>query len=313
MKPDKRSLLICLFLLAVLTVSGQSSSNPPSETREPAKGAAIPKDLNEAHATLKRLLSEENLKTINEVPDADGMIRFHHSLGMWIRNSWGLWSGSELYTWFNNRGYTEPDEISGLILQTFWLKLHDKPYQVNQAFGPEWIKAQKLQTLRVDNDLLWDQVVRIVKELDAASTVDPKVFAQLASSFRVLEERKYDFGWQLDEDVSRRAYRKVLNAALSDPWIMANFISLMCEDGKYVFQVDREQLVLELMKMTPETLVRAYLLLPPEEAKDLVFEIYLITIKQRELFEAAIRKLETGDFVEAARKLASEVDKERDK
>lgn len=308
----KRLLPLCLLLLMVLTADGQSTANPQSETQTPAIGTTTPKDLDEAHTALKKLLSAEDLKTIMEISDADGMIRFHHSLGMWIRNSWGLWSGSELYTWFNNRGYTEPDEISALILQTFWLKLHNEPYQVNQAFGPEWIKARKLQTLQVDNDLLWDQVVRIVKELDAASTIDPKVFAQLAALFRVLEERKYDYGWQLEEDVSQRVYRKVLAAALSDPWIMGNFISLLGEDGKYVFRVDREQLVLDLMRRAPETLVKAYLLLPTEEAKDLVFEICLITIKQKELFDAAIRKLKQGDFAEGVRKLAADVDKERE-
>lgn len=51
----------------------------------------------------------------------------HHSVGMRIRNEWGLWRGSVLAKWFNARGIYHPDDMSGIIIDTFWRTVNDKP------------------------------------------------------------------------------------------------------------------------------------------------------------------------------------------
>jgi hypothetical protein len=58
------------------------------------------------------------------------MIEYHHGLGTWIRNSWGLWSQGPLYWHFQLMGLEHPDDMSGVILTSFWRHLHDRPLDV---------------------------------------------------------------------------------------------------------------------------------------------------------------------------------------
>jgi hypothetical protein len=56
---------------------------------------------------------------------------YHHTLGRWIRNNWGLWSGeSKLAEWFKSLGIEHADDMSGIVLDSFWRHLHDKPLDV---------------------------------------------------------------------------------------------------------------------------------------------------------------------------------------
>ncbi len=41
-------------------------------------------------------------------------------LGKWIRNNWGLWKGSRLYKFFKLKGITHPDNISSIILSSYY-------------------------------------------------------------------------------------------------------------------------------------------------------------------------------------------------
>ena len=45
-------------------------------------------------------------------------------LGMWIRNNWVINGGSRLLIYFNERGITDRDYISGIIIDEYvkWLK-----------------------------------------------------------------------------------------------------------------------------------------------------------------------------------------------
>jgi len=55
------------------------------------------------------------------------MITYHLGLGMWLRNNWCLWHGSELQTYFIELGLVHPDDMSGIILDSFWRSLNNKP------------------------------------------------------------------------------------------------------------------------------------------------------------------------------------------
>jgi hypothetical protein len=54
----------------------------------------------------------------------------HHGVGTHIRNEWGLWHGSVLAKWFNARGIYHPDDMSGIIIDTFWRTVNDKPIEL---------------------------------------------------------------------------------------------------------------------------------------------------------------------------------------
>ncbi|MEZ4332398.1 MAG: DUF6794 domain-containing protein [Myxococcota bacterium] len=82
--------------------------------------------------------------------DEDAMVRWHHGLGTGIRNSWGLWSGSLLQRDLFERGLRHPDDMSGVIFNSLWRKLHGKSLDVEgqvrhyQAF---WAARENLPTM----------------------------------------------------------------------------------------------------------------------------------------------------------------------
>ena len=72
------------------------------------------------------------------------MIQYHHGFGTWLRNNWGLWKGSRLSLWFNHKGIRHPDDMSGIILRSFWRHLNSKPIKLSEQvnyYKEYWKKA----------------------------------------------------------------------------------------------------------------------------------------------------------------------------
>ena len=86
-------------------------------------GIYIPKDIKDCFVTLDSLLSKENIKSIKELPNKNETIEYHHGLGLWLRNNWGLWGGSRLQKYFLARKVNHPDSMSAMILEYYhdWL------------------------------------------------------------------------------------------------------------------------------------------------------------------------------------------------
>jgi hypothetical protein len=83
-------------------------------------GVYIPKNIKECFLELDRLLSKEDIKTIKELKSKNETIQYHLSLGMWIRNNWGLWDGSRFQLYMHERMNDEPDGMSAKILELYW-------------------------------------------------------------------------------------------------------------------------------------------------------------------------------------------------
>jgi hypothetical protein len=86
----------------------------------------VPTTLLECFEQLEALAADDirSLMTMQE----EDMCRFHHSMGQWIRNNWGLWKkDTELYDLLHNMGLAHADDMSGLILTSFHRHLHGKP------------------------------------------------------------------------------------------------------------------------------------------------------------------------------------------
>jgi hypothetical protein len=84
----------------------------------------IPKDLNDCFTELTRILPAAEIEKLRNIPESE-LIDYHLGLGMWIRNNWGLWGGSRLSRWFNAQGIYHPDDMSGIILTSFWRYLNE--------------------------------------------------------------------------------------------------------------------------------------------------------------------------------------------
>ena len=97
-------------------------------TSEPTVPAAI----NECHAFLLKKLSKEDLSAIKNCA-FNKLCQWHFSFGRWIRNNWGLWAGGELKTHMESLGFTHPDDMSTVILESFWSNLNEQPYDLEEA------------------------------------------------------------------------------------------------------------------------------------------------------------------------------------
>jgi hypothetical protein len=91
-----------------------------------------PRTLEEAHQQLESMLSTEALARIDAMKSEKEMIEFHLGLGITIRNKWGLLGGSPLANNLWKQGFSHPDDMSEVILRTFWCKRHGKDLNLEE-------------------------------------------------------------------------------------------------------------------------------------------------------------------------------------
>ncbi len=115
------------------------STIPPSQK--------IPTTIEEAHQILEEKLDKLTLNGIDSSIKLDWMDQFHHSLGRFLRNSWGLWTeGSPFRAYLEGLGFKHPDDMSGAILRSFWFKRHGIEYSIPAMVGfyqAYWDAAEK--------------------------------------------------------------------------------------------------------------------------------------------------------------------------
>lgn len=92
----------------------------------------IPKNLEECYLRLEKLQDiEEWLKESEDT----AMAQAHHGIGMWIRNNWGLWKEEgELFNWFKENEINHPDDMSGIILTSFYRYKNNLDIKLNEQF-----------------------------------------------------------------------------------------------------------------------------------------------------------------------------------
>ena len=104
-----------------LIEKGLALEAPPEmygkEESEEGSEVPIPKTVDEAVKTLAKIVSKEDRDYLLE----NGAISMHDSMGRWIRNEWGLWTGSELKDELMNmnKGFNHPDDMSNYIIEEF--------------------------------------------------------------------------------------------------------------------------------------------------------------------------------------------------
>jgi hypothetical protein len=110
----------------------------------------VPIDLNDCFVQLDSILSPAELDTLRNWTEED-MNMAHMSLGLWIRNNWGLWRGSRLSKWFNAQSIWHPDDMSGIILTSYWRYLNNRPMELDaqiKYYVDYWIDHSYPDTLK---------------------------------------------------------------------------------------------------------------------------------------------------------------------
>lgn len=136
-------ILIMLLLVFPLACFAQDATTQATPKQE--QGIYIPKDLEECFIELKKMLSSEELEEFKNKEEKD-VVSYHHSLGRWIRNNWGLWSESRLVKYFNSIGINHPDDMSGIILDSFYRHLNNKDIRLAEQvkyYQEYWERLKK--------------------------------------------------------------------------------------------------------------------------------------------------------------------------
>ncbi len=106
----------------------------------------IPKDLEDSFVELKKILDPKLIEDIENMKE-EVISGMHHGLGRHLRNNWGLWNDSVLAKWFNEKGIHHADDMSGIILDSFWRHLHSEPIKLD-----EQIKFYQYYWEKTNND-----------------------------------------------------------------------------------------------------------------------------------------------------------------
>lgn len=103
-----------------------------------------PSNLEECFKKLERDLSLDDLTAIPKLSKQQ-LCRLHNNLGRWIRNNFKLWEGGPLKDYFEGLGLHHPDDMSGVIIESFWHHLRGEPLEVErqiQKYKDFWAKSE---------------------------------------------------------------------------------------------------------------------------------------------------------------------------
>lgn len=110
-------------------------------------GVYIPVDLDDCHKQLDKILLPRQKREIDETKSAFGMNYYHHGWGTWIRNNWGLWRDSRLSKYFKEKGIDHPDDMSGIILNSYYCYRHNIEFNLEKEvdfYKKYWKEMEKI-------------------------------------------------------------------------------------------------------------------------------------------------------------------------
>ncbi|MBX7240236.1 MAG: hypothetical protein K1X92_00710 [Bacteroidia bacterium] len=108
------------------------------------EGIYIPRNLEDCFSQLDYYWDDTVKTGILMVTEEEFVGNMHIGTGMWLRNSWKLWSGSRLTEYFNYLGIHHPDDMSAIILASYHRYLSKKPVNLEeqiQFYQDYWKKT----------------------------------------------------------------------------------------------------------------------------------------------------------------------------
>jgi hypothetical protein len=150
-----------------------------------ANPANIPNNLDESFAELDLILPPATRLSMQQ-SEEQSMSGYHRALGMALRNEWGLRKGSKLKQYFQAQGIQHPDNMSGIILKSYWRYLHHKPIQLEKqvaSYKQYWEQEKKKihdeaieepkRTQRVEQAMIgWSYLDRTVPSVILPKRID---------------------------------------------------------------------------------------------------------------------------------------------
>ncbi|WP_282016573.1 DUF6794 domain-containing protein [Marinifilum flexuosum] len=95
-------------------------------TTDTIRGVYIPKDLEDCFRRINEFWADSTKTEIKSWTEDEFTGRTHIGFGRWMRNNWQLWGGSRLSKYFNEKGVSHPDDMTGIILDSYHRHLNGK-------------------------------------------------------------------------------------------------------------------------------------------------------------------------------------------
>jgi hypothetical protein len=96
------------------------------------RGVYIPKDIEDCIAQINSFWTESTKLKMKNLTENEFSAKLHLSFGMWMRNNWQLWGGSRLSKYFNDKGVYHPDDMSGIILDSYHRNLNGQEIKLDE-------------------------------------------------------------------------------------------------------------------------------------------------------------------------------------
>jgi hypothetical protein len=170
MKTEMRYNLLIILLFAISTAFGQEVSKKEVNYK--------PVNLEEAVNQLKIIHHDTTKQKILEMSEDEFLAGAHFGLGMWIRNNWGLWKGKELAIYFNSIGIYHPDDMSGIILTSYYRELHGQDWEVDeqaQYYQDYWKKSNE-HFQRLETDAAYQKMIQAQQDSIQEAQLDQKKY-----------------------------------------------------------------------------------------------------------------------------------------
>jgi len=109
-------------------------------------GVYIPKNLEDCFIQINSFWADSTKVKMKNLTENEFSGRLHHGFGTWMRNNWQLWGGSRLSKYFNDLGIYHPDDMSGIILDTYHRQLNNKEIKLEEQvkyYQDYWENSKK--------------------------------------------------------------------------------------------------------------------------------------------------------------------------
>lgn len=198
-------------------------------------GIYIPKDMDEAIDSLDVLFSAEEKLYIDDSLSLEDFCAVQHfdGWGIWMRNEWGLWSGSRLQQYFISKRIVHPDDMSGAILEGYYkrkIKGEDfsiEDYVVEEPEELSYATVTKLEKSEGFGSRFWFEGLAIGDTL----------YFQYPYGCSTPEEQDI---WHEAEDCASLPKGKILEIKSQGRWVKIKLLETISPYGIIVFDGDIE-------------------------------------------------------------------------
>lgn len=129
-------------------------------------GIYIPKDLDDCFKQINSFWNDSTKTKVKNWKEDEFTGKVHLSFGMWMRNNWQLWGGSRLSKYFSDLGIHHPDDMSGIILDSYHRYLNKTDIKLDEQvkyYQDYWENSKKAEQKSKEEEFLEYKIGKILK------------------------------------------------------------------------------------------------------------------------------------------------------